>query len=110
MKSGNRTLAYFRVELITQSEQLTYQAYVTAFLDDSLFEGIFILEHFLPLKRTLPSVYERIQSVRYEKGKLNLTLTPFSEVLLTGLWDLKDMRDSRQNHSKNKLIGENAVT
>lgn len=110
MKSGNRTLAYFRVELITQSEQLTYQAYVTAFLDDSLFEGIFILEHFFPLKRTFPSVYERIQSVRYEKGKLNLTLTPFSEVLLTGLWDLKDMRDSRQNHSKNKLIGENAVT
>jgi len=30
--------------------------------------------------------------------------------LLTGLWDFKDILNSRQNRSKNKLVGENAVT
>ena len=29
--------------------------------------------------------------------------------LLTGLWDLTDIVDSRQNCSKNKLVSENAV-
>ena len=29
--------------------------------------------------------------------------------LFTGLWDLKDIVNSRQNCSKNKLVGENAV-
>ena len=29
--------------------------------------------------------------------------------LMTGLWDLKDIVNSRQNCSKNKLVGENAV-
>ena len=31
-------------------------------------------------------------------------------VLLTGLWNLKDIQHSRQNRSKNKLVLENAVT
>ena len=31
-------------------------------------------------------------------------------VLLTGLWNLKDIQNSRQNRSKNKLVRENAVT
>ena len=37
---------------------------------------------------------------------------PFLGVLLltTGLWDLKDILNLRQNRSKNKLVGENGVT
>ena len=31
-------------------------------------------------------------------------------VLLTGLWDFKDILNSCQNLSKNKLVLENAVT
>ena len=31
-------------------------------------------------------------------------------VLMSGLWDLKDIRKSRQSGSKNKLISENSVT
>ena len=31
------------------------------------------------------------------------------QVLLTGLWNLKDIKNLRQNHSKNKLAHENAV-
>ena len=27
--------------------------------------------------------------------------------MLTGLWNLKDIQNSRQNRSKNKLFGEN---
>ena len=30
--------------------------------------------------------------------------------MLTGWWDLKDIQNSRQNRSKNKLGRENAVT
>ena len=30
--------------------------------------------------------------------------------MLTGLWNLKDIQNSRQNRSKNKLVRENAVT
>ena len=33
-----------------------------------------------------------------------------SVTLLTSLWDLKHILRSRQNRSKNKLVGENAVT
>ena len=29
---------------------------------------------------------------------------------MTGLWDLKNILDLRQNRSKNKLVSENAVT
>ena len=29
---------------------------------------------------------------------------------MTGLWNLKDIQNSRQNRSKNKLVGKNAVT
>ena len=31
-------------------------------------------------------------------------------VLVTGWWDLKDILNSRQNRSKNKLVSENTVT
>ena len=31
-------------------------------------------------------------------------------VLMSGLWDLKDIVNSRQNRSKNKLVSENSVT
>ena len=31
-------------------------------------------------------------------------------VLVIGLWDLKDILNSRQNRSKNKLVSENTVT
>ena len=31
-------------------------------------------------------------------------------VLMTGLWDLKDILNSPQNRSKNKLASENAMT
>ena len=31
-------------------------------------------------------------------------------VLMFGLWDLKDIVNSRQNRSKNKLVSENSVT
>ena len=31
-------------------------------------------------------------------------------VLMSGLWDLKDIRKSRQSGSKNKLVSENSVT
>ena len=30
--------------------------------------------------------------------------------MLTGLWNLKDFQNTRQNRSKNKLVRENAVT
>ena len=30
--------------------------------------------------------------------------------MLTGLWNLKDFQNSQQNRSKNKLVGENAMT
>ena len=30
--------------------------------------------------------------------------------MLTGLWNLKDIQNLRQNRSKNKLVHENAVT
>ena len=32
------------------------------------------------------------------------------QVVLTGLWNLKDVQNSRQNRSKNKLVHENAMT
>ena len=31
-------------------------------------------------------------------------------VLTTGSWDVKDILNLRQSRSKNKLVGENAVT
>ena len=37
---------------------------------------------------------------------------PFLAVLvsMTGLWNMKDILNSRKNRSKNKLVSENAVT
>ena len=32
------------------------------------------------------------------------------QVLLTGWWNLRDIQNSRQNRSKNRLVHENAVT
>ena len=74
-----------------------------------------ILGQFFPRKWNLRHVYERIRNIRYLKGKRNVIKTnklSFSgmQVLMTGLWDLKDILKSRQNRSKNKLVRENAVT
>ena len=59
------------------------------------------------------SVYERMWSIKNDK-KLNAITRSKTTILksvglLTGLWDLKDIVNSRQNCSKNKLVGENAV-
>ena len=56
-----------------------------------------------------------IGSMSYQKGKRNVIKRQKLSVLglcglLTGLWDLKDLLNSRQNRSKNKLVRENAVT
>ena len=40
------------------------------FMDRFIFRHI--LPHFFPLKWNHDSVYERIQSIRYQKGKLNV--------------------------------------
>ena len=74
-----------------------------------------ILGHFFLRKQNLHHVYERIRSIRYQKGKLNVIKRQKVSffglwVLLTGLWNLKDIPNSRQNRSKNKLVCENAVT
>ena len=59
------------------------------------------------------SVYERIWSIRNDRKtkrhKRSKTTILRSVGLMTGLWDLKDIVNSRQNCSKNKLVGENAV-
>ena len=69
----------------------------------------YILKFFFPRTRELCPVHERIiRSRRYDKGKLNVILGLL--VLLSGLWDLKDILSSRQNRSKNKLFCENAMT
>ena len=76
-----------------------------------------ILGHFCQGKWNLRPVYERIRSVRYQKGKRNV-ITCITQklsflglyVLLTGLWDFKDILNSRQDRSKNKLVRKNAVT
>ena len=59
------------------------------------------------------SVYERMWSIKNDK-KLNAITRSKTTILksvglLTGLWDLKDIVNSRQNCSKNKLEGENAA-
>ena len=59
--------------------------------------------------------YERIRSIRYQKGKRNVIKRQKISflgllVLLTGLWNLQDIQNSLQNRSKNKLVRENAVT
>ena len=60
-------------------------------------------------KWNLRSVYERIRSIRYQKGKLNafksseISLLSL-QVLLTGLRDLSVNLNSRQNRSKSKLV------
>ena len=53
--------------------------------------------------------------IRYDEGKLNIVKSSkvsFSGllVLLSGLWNQKDIINSRQNLSKNKLFCENAMT
>ena len=89
-------------------------AYVTAFLRTSLFLDTF-QGSFFPRKQNLHHVYESIRRIRYLKGKLNvikrLKISFLGlQVLLTGMWNLKDIQNSLQNSSKNKLVLENAVT
>ena len=83
------------------------------FTDQFIFRHI--LGHFSPRKWNLHHVYERIRSIRYQKGKNNVLKRQKLSflglyILLTGLWDLKDILNSRQNRPKNKLVRENAVT
>lgn len=78
----------------------------------------YFLIHFralFPAKMKLHSVHERIINISRDKGKIKvikrskMPLLGFL-VLLTGLWDLKDILISRQNRSsKNILVSENAV-
>ena len=55
------------------------------------------------------SAFEDIkkETKRYEKAK-NIILGLY--VLLTSLWNLKDIQNLHQNRSKNKLVRDNAVT
>ena len=74
-----------------------------------------ILQHFLPRKRKLLSVHELVINIRGDKGKPNVikgSKMPFLGVLvlMTCFWDLKDILNSHQNRSKNKLVIENAAT
>ena len=52
-------------------------------------------------------VYEMIEKLNAIKRSKTTILR--SVGLLTGLWDLTDIVNSRQNCSKNKLVGENTV-
>ena len=91
---------------ITKSEQLLYQDHIYF---QTHFRAIF------PRKKNLHHVYEGVRSIRYQKGKINvikrqkISLLGL-QVLMTGLWNLKDIQNSRQNRSKNKLVRKNAVT
>ena len=62
------------MEPITRSELLPCWAYVTAFLPTSLFlnaiQGIFSREN--RISTMSRSIYERIGSIRYQKGKLDV--------------------------------------
>ena len=74
-----------------------------------------ILQYSLSRKWKLRSVHERIINIRSDKGKPNVNnrlKMPFLAVLVlvSSLWDLKDILNSRQNRSKNKLVSENTVT
>ena len=58
-----------------------------------------ILGHFFPRKWNLHHVYERVRSIRYQKGKLNVIKRQKISflglyVLLTDLWNLKDIQNS----------------
>ena len=58
----------------------------------------------------------KLESIRCERGNINYVIKREkvsllgSQVLLTGLWILNDIQNSRQHRSKNKLVRENAVT
>ena len=65
-----------------------------AFTDQFIFRHI--LGHLFPRKQTLHHVYERIRSIKYQKGKLNVIKRQKIsflglQVLLTGLWNLKEI-------------------
>ena len=69
------------------------------FTDQFIFRHI--LEHFLPRKWNPHHVCERIRSIRYQKGKLNVIKRQKMSflglyVLLTDLWNLKDIQNSLQ--------------
>ena len=79
-----------------------------AFTDRFIFRHI--LEQFFPRKWNLCHVYKR-RSIRYQKGKRDVIKRQQlsflgQQVLLTGLLDLKDILNSSQNRSKNKLVRE----
>ena len=61
-------------------------------------------------------MYERVRRIlRYQKGKRNVIKRQKLsflglQVLSTALWDLKDILNSQQNRSQNKLVHKNAVS
>ena len=83
------------------------------FTDQFIFRHI--LGHFFSRNYNLHHVYGRTRSIRYQKGKLNVIKRQKISflglyVLLTGLWNSKDIQNSCQYRSKNKVVRENAVT
>ena len=94
--------------IYARSEQLPFQACVTAFLWTSLFldsfQGNFYREKSLPCRRA-HSKY-KISKRKTKRNKRHKISFLSLQVLLTGLLNLKDIQNSRQNRSKNKLVHE----
>ena len=81
------------------------------FTDQFIFRHI--IGHFFP-RKSPPNLWGhskykilKWKTIRYQKAE-NIVLG--LKVLLTGLWNLKGIQNSRQNRSKSKLVHENAVT
>ena len=108
----NKTKASIDQEPITQSEPTPIPGLCHGiFTDQFIFRHI--LGHFFPQKLNLHHVDERIRSIRYQKTKRYLKAKKIifrSVGLLIGLWNFKDIQNSRKNRSKNKLVREKAVT
>ena len=69
-----------------------------------------ILEYFFARKWNLRSVTESIRSIRYQRGKLKFHFFYRSIGFVDCLWILEDTLNLRQDRSKNKVVGENALT
>ena len=81
-------------ETKSRREQTPYQGYVTAFTRT----GLFSRGNGNPAPSM--SAHEKRKLIVIKRSEI-----PFSG-LLSGLWDLKDTLKSRQNRSKNILVGE----
>ena len=113
------TLRYLQILQIVRS---LYPAANNSIL--GLCKGVFtdrfifrhILGHLFTRKWNPRHVYERVRRIlRYQKGKRNVIKRQKLsflglQVLSTALWDLKDILNSQQNRSQNKLVHKNAVS